>query len=83
MESGSTRAKRFPRRPSRDRIFDFEIAETPLKPGLLAVSVSLYHMSYPMYDDGALRLVGPVEVQGLGEPIAKLGGSIHVYRVAP
>lgn len=62
---------------------DFEIPEDRLKPGLFAVSVSLYRMGYPMYDEGALRLVGPVEPVGIGDPIAKIGGSIHVYRVGP
>ena len=61
---------------------DHEIPGTSLSPGLLAVSVSLYRMGYPMYDHGALRPVGPVEVRGLGDPVASIGGSIHVYRVA-
>jgi hypothetical protein len=60
---------------------DFEIPGSQLKPGLFAVSVSLYRMAYPMYDDGALRVVGPVAPTGIGEPIATIGGSIHVYRV--
>ncbi len=62
---------------------DFEIPGSQLKPGLFAVSVSLYRMGYPMYDDGALRVVGPVTPTGVGEPIATIGGSIHVYRVGP
>jgi len=62
---------------------DFEVPGSRLEPGLLAVSVSLYHMGYPMYDHGELRPVGPVEPVGLGEPIATIGGSIHVYRVGP
>ena len=62
---------------------DFEIPEGKLEPGLLAVSVSLYRTAYTMYDDGALRLVGPVEVKGVGDPIARIGGSIHVYRIEP
>jgi hypothetical protein len=62
---------------------DFEIPGAQLKPGLFAVSVSLYRMSYPMYDHGALRVVGPVAPTGIGEPIATIGGSIHVYRVGP
>jgi len=62
---------------------DYEIPLEELRPGLLAVSVSLYTTQYPAYDHGVLRMVGPVEVLGLGEPIARLGGSIHVYRVEP
>ena len=60
---------------------DYEIPTDGLKPGLLAVSVSLYRTAYTAFDHGALRIVGPVQVVGLGEPIARLGGSIHVYRV--
>lgn len=60
---------------------DFQVPEGRLDPGWLAVSVSLYHMSYPMYDHGGLEVVGPVDVSRLGEPTASLGGSIHVYRV--
>jgi hypothetical protein len=62
---------------------DFEIPEARLKPGLLAVSVSLYHTGYPMYEDGELHVVGPVRPVGIGEPVARIGGSIHVYRVGP
>jgi len=62
---------------------DFEIPEGRLKPGLFAVSVSLYHMGYPMYGGGELHIVGPVAPVGIGDPIAKIGGSIHVYRVGP
>ena len=62
---------------------DYEIPEAQLKPGLFAVSVSLYRMSYTMFDHGQLRRVGPVEVRGIGDPIARIGGSIHVYRVGP
>jgi hypothetical protein len=51
-----------------------------LEPGLLAVSVSLYHLEYPMYDHGRLTRVGPVRVPG--EHIASIGGSIHLYRIA-
>jgi 4-amino-4-deoxy-L-arabinose transferase-like glycosyltransferase len=61
----------------------YEIPTDGLKPGLLAVSVSLYRTEYTAFDHGVLRMVGPVEVVGLGEPIARLGGSIHVYRVGP
>jgi len=57
------------------------VPEGRLEPGLLAVSVSLYHMSYPMFDRGVLKRVGPIDRAGLGEPIADIGGSIHVYRV--
>ena len=49
-------------------------------PGLLAISVSLYRMSYEVYDHGGLRRVGPVDGSSLGEPIASSGDSIHVYR---
>jgi hypothetical protein len=52
-----------------------------LRPGLLAVSVSLYRMGYPTFDHGELRMVGPVEVAG--EPVASIGDSIHVYRLPP
>ena len=46
------------------------------------MSVSLYRTDYLMFDHGQLRTVGPVTVQGLGEPVS-IGGSIHVYRVGP
>ncbi|MFQ5417442.1 MAG: ArnT family glycosyltransferase [Myxococcota bacterium] len=62
---------------------DFEIPEAQWKPGLLAVSVSLYRMAYPMYRAGALYTVGPVDPDALGDPIAHIGGSIHVYRLGP
>lgn len=52
-----------------------------LKPGLLAVSVSLYSLRYPMYDHGTLRPVGPVNIPL--DPIASIGGSIHVFRIDP
>jgi hypothetical protein len=58
----------------------YEVPKGPPRPGLVAVSVSLYRMAYPVYDHGELRLVGPVTV-GTAEPIASIGGSIHVYRV--
>ena len=60
---------------------DYEVPTTALKPGWLAVSVSLYRSGYPTYDHGALSIVGPVDEASLGEPIARLGGSIHVYRI--
>jgi hypothetical protein len=62
---------------------DYRVPVDRLEPGLLAVSVSLYRMAYPMYDHGVLRRVGPVDVSSLGDPIAELGGSIHVYRIGP
>ncbi len=52
-----------------------------IEPGWLAVSVSLYRMSYDVYDHGGLRKVGPVDLSSLGEPEATIGGSIHVYRI--
>jgi hypothetical protein len=60
---------------------DYEVPSGSLHPGLLAVSVSLYRMAYPMYDHGRLRIVGPVAIAG--EPVASIGGSIHVYRIPP
>lgn len=60
---------------------DYVIPEGRVEPGFFAVSVSLYRTAYPMYDNGSLRVVGPVEPVGIGEPVASLGGSIHVYRV--
>jgi hypothetical protein len=60
---------------------EYEIPEARMKPGLLAISVSLYRMSYLMYERGKLRSVGPVDPSVLGEPIARIGGSIHVFRV--
>lgn len=53
-----------------------------LEPGLVAISVSLYRMSYEVYDHGALRRMGPVDVSSLGDRVASIGGSIHVYRMA-
>ncbi|MCP5043099.1 MAG: phospholipid carrier-dependent glycosyltransferase [bacterium] len=52
-----------------------------LSAGTLAISVSLYRMSYDVYDHGALRKVGPVDVSSLGDPVASIGGSIHIYRL--
>lgn len=52
-----------------------------LTPGYLAVSVSLYRIGYDLYDHGEMRRIGPLDVARLGEPIARLGGSIHVYRI--
>ena len=43
-------------------------------PGLLAVSVSLYHMPYLMYADGELHTVGPALRNEAVEPIARIGG---------
>jgi 4-amino-4-deoxy-L-arabinose transferase-like glycosyltransferase len=62
---------------------DFEIPVDAPKPGLLAVSVSLYHMPYLMFADGELHTVGPAQVNPALEPIARIGGSIHVYRLGP
>jgi len=62
---------------------DYRIPLAALEPGWLAVSVSLYRSGYPTYDHGVLRIVGPVDEAALGEPVARLGGSIHVYRIAP
>ena len=59
---------------------DYVIPDGSLAPGFFAVSVSLYHLSYPMFDHGELRRVGPAVVTGLGAPVS-IGGSIHVYRV--
>jgi hypothetical protein len=60
-------------------------SEYRLEPGLLAISVSLYRMSYEVYDHGTLRRMGPVDVSSLGPRVASIGDSIHVYRmgVAP
>lgn len=58
---------------------EYEVPQGALRPGLLAVSVSLYRMAYPMFDHGVLRIVGPVSAPG--EPVASIGGSIHVYRI--
>ena len=52
---------------------------TRLDPGLLAVSVSLYHHRYPTYDHGELKMVGPVRIPM--DPVASIGGSIHLFRV--
>jgi len=62
---------------------DFEIPVGLPKPGLMAVSVSLYHMPYLMYADGELHTVGPAIPSPSNPPIATIGGSIHVYRIAP
>jgi len=34
-----------------------------------------------VYDHGQLRRVGPVDVSSLGEPVATIGGSIHVFQM--
>ncbi len=52
-----------------------------LEPGFVVISVSLYRMGYQVYDHGQLRRMGPVDVSALGEPVASIGGSIHVYRM--
>lgn len=62
---------------------DYRVPVDRLEPGLLAISVSLYRMAYPMFDHGVLRRVGPIDPAPLGEPIARIGGSIHVYRIGP
>lgn len=62
---------------------DYRVPVERIEPGLLAVSVTLYHMAYPMFDHGVLRRVGPVDAARLGEPVAEIGGSIHVYRIRP
>jgi len=59
---------------------DYEVPTGAFRPGLLAVSVTLYRMAYPMFDHGVLRIVGPVSAPGT--PLASIGGSIHVYRIA-
>ncbi len=63
---------------------DYRVPEDyRLEPGYLAISVSLYRMSYDVYDHGVLRKVGPVDLSSLGEPVASIGGSIHVYHLKP
>jgi hypothetical protein len=62
---------------------DYEVPTDALSPGLLAVSVSLYRMAYLVFDHRELRQMGPVIIEGLGDPVASIGGSIHVYRVEP
>lgn len=57
----------------------YEVPKGPPRPGLVAVSVTLYRMAYPTFDHGELRVVGPVTATG--EPVASIGGSIHVYRI--
>jgi hypothetical protein len=58
------------------------VVPTPetLRPGPVAVSVSLYQLTYPTYDHGQLRPIGPFSPPG--EPSASIGGSIHVYEIA-
>ncbi|MBW2725424.1 MAG: phospholipid carrier-dependent glycosyltransferase [Deltaproteobacteria bacterium] len=59
---------------------DYEVpTKYELVPGYVAISVTLYRMGYEVYDHGQLRRVGPVDVSSLGEPVATIGGSIHVY----
>ncbi|MDP6977612.1 MAG: phospholipid carrier-dependent glycosyltransferase [Myxococcota bacterium] len=63
---------------------DYRVPEDyRLEPGYVAVSVSLYRMSYDVYDHGVLRKVGPVDLSSLGDPVASIGGSIHVYYRKP
>lgn len=59
---------------------EYEVPKGPPHAGLVAVSATLRHVAYPVYDHGELRLIGPVTVAG--EPIASIGGSIQVYRIA-
>jgi len=60
---------------------DYEVPRGLIQPGLLAVSVSLYHLPYAMYDHGLFRQVGPVDRDRLGTPIHTVGNTIHVYRI--
>jgi hypothetical protein len=60
---------------------NYEVPLESIRPGLLAVSVSLYHQPYAMYDHGIFRQVGPVDRNTLGTPIATVGNSIHIYRI--
>ncbi len=62
---------------------DYEVPRQRPRPGLLAVSVTLYHTHYPLYDHGRLISMGPFDMsrKPFGEPVADIAGSIHVYRV--
>ncbi len=62
---------------------DYVVPSGRPRSGLLAVSVSLYHLAYPVCDHGELYEVGPVDLgaRPFGPPIADLGHSIHLYRV--
>jgi hypothetical protein len=62
---------------------DYVIPGTSLEPGLLAVSTTLYQRRYHMFERGRLRAVGPIDpvAAGLGDPVARIGDSIHVYRI--
>lgn len=60
---------------------DYEVPQGLIQPGLLAVSVSLYHLPYAMYDHGLFRQVGPVDRDRLGTPIHTVGNTIHIYRI--
>ena len=51
-----------------------------LEPGLVAISVSMYRMKYQLFDHGTLRLMGPIDEHSLGERVASIGNSIHVFR---
>jgi 4-amino-4-deoxy-L-arabinose transferase-like glycosyltransferase len=60
---------------------DYEVPLEQARPGLLAVSVSLYHQPYAMYDHGVFRQVGPINRDVLGSPIATIAHTIHIYRI--
>lgn len=50
-------------------------------PGYRAVSATLFGRWYRLYDHGVVREVDAVDPRTLGEPVARLGHSIHVYWV--
>jgi hypothetical protein len=62
---------------------DYIVPRRTIEPGLLAVSTTLYTKGYRMLDHGRPYEVKRIDPKalGLGDPVASIGGSIHVYRV--
>ena len=61
----------------------YEVPKQAVKPGLLAISVSLYGIPAKINDHGRYFRAGPFDLNPdlFGKPIANLGNTIHVYRV--
>jgi hypothetical protein len=50
------------------------------RPGYRAISTSLYGRWFRLYDHGYLQFVDGVDRTALGDPVASVGHSIHIYR---
>lgn len=61
----------------------YTVPKAGVRPGLLAVSVSLLHLPWTVYDHGTYERVGPYRLdrEVFGDPVAVLGHTIRIYRV--